>query len=136
VNKIPEKNVTRDLRLFGWTVGGVLLAVGVLLLLRGHLSSGRILAAAGALLVLGGTVAPRALALPYRLWMGFARALGWFNTRLLLILVFYLILTPLGLILRLTGKRPLDLKRDPEAQSYWIRLPREPFDPSRSEKHF
>jgi hypothetical protein len=35
-------------------------------------------------------------------------------------LLFYLVFTPLALILRMSGKDRLGLKRDPAARSYWI----------------
>ncbi|MCE5270112.1 SxtJ family membrane protein, partial [bacterium] len=71
-----------------------------------------------------------------KLWMKLAHALGWFNTRLLLILVFYLVLTPVGLLMRLFGKRPLSLGWDKDAPSYWIEREKKPFDPAQCEKHF
>ena len=49
-------------------------------------------------------------------------------------LLFYVTVTPIGLIMRATGKDPLRLKFDPSARSYWIeRTPPGP-DP-RSMKH-
>lgn len=65
-----------------------------------------------------------------------AHALGWFNTRLILIVVFYLLFTPIGVVLRILGKDLLSRKIDKAAPSYWI--PREPeeFDPERYEKQF
>jgi hypothetical protein len=50
-------------------------------------------------------------------WMAFARALGWFNTRLLLT-AFYIILGIPALILKLIRKDPLDRAFD-NRQSYW-----------------
>jgi hypothetical protein len=43
----------------------------------------------------------------YQGWMFFALILGWINTRLLLAIVFYLMITPMGLIMRLFGKNPM-----------------------------
>jgi len=48
-----------------------------------------------------------------------AHAIGWFNTRVILILVYYLLLTPTGLIMKLCGKDLLDRKIDRGCQSYW-----------------
>lgn len=64
-------------------------------------------------------VAPMALLPFYRLWVRFAAALAWFNTRLLLALVYYLILTPLGLAMRLMGKDPMQRRIDKSAATYW-----------------
>jgi len=65
-----------------------------------------------------------------------AGALGWFNTRLLLGLVYYLVFTPMGLGLRLLGKDLLDQKWDPEKTSYWQDRLEPDYDPSQDEKQF
>jgi hypothetical protein len=62
-------------------------------------------------------------------WMTFAFALGWVNTRIILGIVFYLIFTPAGLVMRLLGKDPLGLRFDRHASTYWVR--RKPQDPSK-----
>ncbi|WP_290620370.1 SxtJ family membrane protein [Arsukibacterium sp. UBA4212] len=61
---------------------------------------------------------PTGLYYPYRAWMAFARVMAWINTRLLLGLVFYLLLLPLGLVLQLLGK--LQYKHKPAGDSYWL----------------
>jgi len=60
-------------------------------------------------------------------WMAFAAALGYVNSRVVLFLVYYLVVTPLGVILRLTGHDPLS-RRAPRRESYWIprETPRQP----------
>ncbi|MDY7095119.1 MAG: SxtJ family membrane protein [Acidobacteriota bacterium] len=50
--------------------------------------------------------------------------IGWVLSHVLLATVYYLLLTPLGLVLRLTGRDPLQRRREPEPGSYWRR--REP----------
>ena len=57
----------------------------------------------------------------YSVWMKLAHVLGWINTRLLLSLVFYLIILPIGVILRLSGKDPMHRKLDPELQTYRVK---------------
>jgi len=64
-------------------------------------------------------VSPMALLPIYRVWVKFAMAMAWFNTRLLLGLAFYLVITPIGLCMRLLGKDPLDKKIDKKATTYW-----------------
>lgn len=63
-------------------------------------------------------------------WMTFAFALGWVNTRLILGIVFYLIFTPAGLVMKLLGKDPLVLRFDREATTYWVK--RKPQDQSKN----
>ena len=52
-------------------------------------------------------------------WMKLARGLGIVSTLGILPLTYYLVLTPLGLIMRLAGKTGLKLGFDREALSYW-----------------
>jgi len=65
-------------------------------------------------------LAPGLLTWPNRLWTKFGLLLGAIVAPLVMILVFFIAVTPIALILRLTGGDPLRLKRDPEAESYWI----------------
>jgi hypothetical protein len=53
-------------------------------------------------------------------WMRFGLLLARITNPLILGLLFYLVLTPMALILRLLGKDLLRLRRDPGAPSYWI----------------
>ncbi len=124
------------MRSFGLTVGGAFIVLGGLLLWWGHPDTALILDSLGGLLVALGFLWPRGLSPIYRGWMRFAFILAWFNTRLILSLVFYLLITPVGFLLRLLGKRPLDLGWEPDRESYWIRRVKTPFDPKRYEKHF
>ena len=55
----------------------------------------------------------------YLIWMTFAIILGWFMTRFILSILFYVIISPIGLFLRLFGKDILGLHYDRSKQSYW-----------------
>jgi hypothetical protein len=74
------------------------------------------------------TARPGLLAPLNRLWFKFGLLLNSIVSPLVMGLLFYLIITPFALFMRLTGKDLLHLKRDPEARSYWIL--REPPGPS------
>ncbi len=65
-------------------------------------------------------VAPAVLATPNRLWLKFGLLLGKIVSPIALGILFYLILAPVGFLVRLSGKDPLRLKLDPKAGSYWI----------------
>lgn len=54
----------------------------------------------------------------HRAWMVFAHGLGWLNSRLILGLTFFLIITPIGILLRLFGRDPLCRRFDPRSVSY------------------
>jgi hypothetical protein len=61
---------------------------------------------------------PRALGPVHRVWMRLGHALGWVNTRILLTLVFYTIITPMGLAMRALGRDPLAPVRHMGADSH------------------
>jgi hypothetical protein len=63
-----------------------------------------------------------------RLWTRFGLLLHRITSPLILGLLFFLVITPFGLIRRLIARDPLRLRFEPEAPSYWIR--REPPGPA------
>lgn len=63
-------------------------------------------------------VQPLILRPVYKIWMAIGGLLGWINTRIILGLVFYLVVTPMGLIMRLLGKDPMHRKFIGELSSY------------------
>ena len=54
-------------------------------------------------------------------WMYAAQPAGWTISHVVLGIVYYLVLTPIGLLLRLAGRDPLQRRFDREATSYWIK---------------
>ncbi|WP_026375072.1 SxtJ family membrane protein [Aestuariibacter salexigens] len=63
-------------------------------------------------------VYPRGIYYPYRAWMAIALVLGWINTRIILAAVFFLLITPFGLLARAVGK--LQYRRTPvKPDSNW-----------------
>ncbi|MDH5586723.1 MAG: SxtJ family membrane protein [Nitrospirota bacterium] len=121
----PKQDVPlTQLRQFGWLMGGVFALVTFWpLVVRGEdirMWSGIIAGIFGVL----GTVFPNALKPIFRGWMIFGEKIGWVNSRILLGIVFYGLLTPISLLIRVLGKRPLQLSFDPQAETY--RVPKEP----------
>lgn len=55
----------------------------------------------------------------YRSWMALAFAVGWWISRIVLLCVFYLVLTPVGVLARLRGKPFLDVRFPDPAPSFW-----------------
>lgn len=94
----------KELRQFGLLVGTVFAVIGLWpLVFRGEPL--RLWAAGiGGLLVVCGAALPALLAPLHKGWMWIGHILGWINTRILLGLVFYLLVTPIGLLFRLMGK--------------------------------
>ena len=111
------------LRKFGLLVGGVFCAIGLWPLIFGRgLRAWAIVV--GLALILPALVVPRALRPVHKIWMALGEALGYVNTRILLGLVFYGIVTPMGLAKRRFGEDPMRRGHDPAAPSY--RVPKAP----------
>ena len=112
------KSEKSDLRKFGMAVGLVFVLIAGVLFWN-EKSSFKVLLGIGLFLFASGVVLPFILKPVYWVWMVFAILLGWFMTRVILSLLFYVVLTPMGLILRLSGKRFLDLKWGENQETYW-----------------
>lgn len=106
-------------REFGLIVGGVLILLSGWWLYRGKFGNlTQVTFPLGAALVLLGIVFPRALVLPNKAWMALADVLSFVSTRVILAVVYFLVLTPIGVIKRLFGWDPLH-RRAPKSESYW-----------------
>lgn len=106
-------------REFGLIVGGILVLLSGWWLYRGRFESvAQVLLPFGSLLFVLGVVWPRLLVLPNRVWMAFAEVLSYVSTRIILAIVFFLILTPIGLIKRTMGWDPLRRRAQGDT-SYW-----------------
>ena len=66
----------------------------------------------GITLLIIGSFKPNKLLYPYKVWMKIGYFLEWFNSRIILSLIFFLILQPIALIMKLTGYDPLKLKKN------------------------
>jgi hypothetical protein len=64
--------------------------------------------------------APKVLSVPNRLWFKLGMALGAVVAPLVMILVYFTSVMPIGLAIRLSGKDLLRQKMDRNAKSYWI----------------
>ena len=104
---------------FGWVFTAVFLLVGVWPLLhRGPL---RLWALVLAALIMGITlVAPALLAWPNRLWQRFGLLLNRIISPIALAILFFGVVTPIGVLRRVFGSDSLRLRRDDRLQSYWI----------------
>jgi Saxitoxin biosynthesis operon protein SxtJ len=130
-----QNEITKNqLRSFGLTVGGIFAGIGVWPLLI-HSAEPRwwSLIIAGALL-LPAAIYPHSLVWPYKGWMALGHVMGWINTRIILGIVFYLVVTPIGIFRRWLGKDPMGQHLRPDVDSY--RMVREPRPPSHLTKQY
>ena len=122
---MPEPSSRKQLRSFGLIVGGIFLLIGVWPLLRYGRDIRMWTFAPGVLLGLSALVAPAGLRYPYRIWMLLGLGLGWVNTRIILSVAFYLVFTPVSIIMRLIKRDAMQRKFDPDADTYRVvRSPR------------
>ena len=89
---------------------------------------------AGLFFITVALVFPAALNPVYVVWMKIGHVLGWVNTRLILSIVFYVIFTPVCLILFVLRKDPRCRKLNKDLQSYRVQSVKLPHD--RLEKPF
>ena len=108
------------LRKFGLLVGGIFFLLGFWIYYSSQSFVGIIFLFIGILLFVFGLLFPNALFGAYKVWMGLAFALGWIMSRVLLIVLFYFVLTPVGFIAKIVGKKFLDIDYTVKKESYWI----------------
>jgi len=124
----------KEVRKFGLLFGSICAAITVFMLYKGN-GHWTWFAGACVFFVVTGLIRYQVLRPIYIGWMKFAFVLGWINTRILLSVFFYLILTPISLLMRLLSKDLLDEKIEPGATSYW-RKRHMVFDPKMMERQF
>ena len=114
-------------------MGGAFAVLGALLFWRHRIPAGIAASSLGGALLLLAAAAPTLLAAPHRAWLAFARVLGRVNSAIFLFLTFFLVLTPLGLVLRLFGRDELR-RRGPAPESMWTPYPERNRDARHYEK--
>jgi hypothetical protein len=59
----------------------------------------------------------------YILWFRLVSPIGWALWRASLVIMFFLVITPIGFVVRLLGRDPLEHHFDDRASTYWVKLP-------------
>jgi hypothetical protein len=123
------------LRSFGLMLAGFLAAIfGVLFPLLGSKAIPTWPWVCASIILLPSLFKPEILKGIYIPWMKLGSILGWINTRIILSVLFYGLITPIGLILRLFGYNALEPKFDNSATSYFHQVV--PRDSNHMEKPF
>ena len=118
---IPARLTSREGRRFALPVGGVFLVLAGVSAWRGHQVPPRVLASLGALLILAGALVPSHLGPVYRAWMRLAHILSRITTPIFMGVVYFVVLTPIGWLMRLFGHDPL---RHPDRDGgFWVSAP-------------
>ena len=131
---MDQKATRKELRQFGLVVGAIFTVIGLWpLVVRGEPL--RLWALGiGGLLIAGGGMLPQLLAPVHTGWMWVGHILGWINTRILLGIVFYALVTPIGLVFRLLGKETMRQAFAESSTTY--RVVRSPRPPSHMKNQF
>lgn len=121
--RIPTRLSTAEGRKFGFTVGLAFAALGAITLWRQHAVLSQVFAAVATALILAGALVPGRLGPVYRGWMGLALLISRVTTPLFLGVVYFLVISPIGVLMRVFGKNPL--AHQPENGSLWMSRPKE-----------
>ncbi len=117
INRNPSPG---ELRLFGLLLTAALAAVGFMLYRRAGIPAlPAVLGCVASLAALLTVAAPGALRYPYLGITYAALPIGLVVSTVVLLVIFFLLLTPLALVFKLMGRDPLHRRLRPEAQSYW-----------------
>ena len=106
--RVPARLTAAEGRKFGLTVGIAFLVLASLVYFWRHKeTAGAVLGGLGALLVVAALVLPSHLGPVKRAWMGLAHLISRVTTPVFMGIVFFVVMTPIGLVMRLVGRRPL-----------------------------
>ena len=115
-----KKEITKkQLRTFGIALSIFLGGIGLVHFLKGHSPQNLWFWSAAGIVFLTTLLLPILIKPIYRIAIFIAYILGWINTRIILGLIYYLLFTPISLIMKIVGRDPLNRKFDKGAKSYW-----------------
>jgi hypothetical protein len=111
--RVPAGLSAAEGRKFGLTVGAAFLVFGSIAWWRGKHRTATVLLGLGGLLVVAALVAPSALGPVERAWMGLARMISKITTPIFMGIVYFLVITPIGLLRRALGSSPIAARTRP-----------------------
>ncbi|HWG95702.1 MAG TPA: SxtJ family membrane protein [Nitrospira sp.] len=107
MDRTSQLPTTKDLRQFGFLVGGVFAVIGLWPVVFRSESPRLWAMILGGLLIVLGALAPQSLKQIHGGWMKIGHILGAINTKIILGIIYYFLITPMGLIMRFMGKDPM-----------------------------
>ena len=112
-------NIKTEWKKFGIALGIILSIIATILFIK-EKSLYIYFYGAGLFFIVAALVVPIVVKPVFILFLYIAHVLGWVMTRVILSILFYLVITPIGHILKLFGKKFLDMEFSREKESYWI----------------
>jgi len=104
---IPARLSPAEGRKFALTVGAAFVALAGVTWWRGHQKVATVAGALGAAFIVAGLLAPGQLGLIYRGWMAFGLALSKITTPIFMAIVYFVVITPMGILRRAIGRNAL-----------------------------
>ncbi len=129
------KSDKKALREFGFVMAAFFLIIGGIAAFRGKAHYPYLLAAAAAFGA-PAVLFPTILLPLQKAWMALSIVIGFFMSRIIMTVLFYAVLTPIGVIMRMSGKDVLGEKISKGAASYWTVLPKAVKDKHSCENQF
>jgi len=108
----------KSVRKTGVTIGIVLITISFLLWWFGN-NSFIYFSAVGGIFIILSYIALTVLRPFHKLWIGLSLLLGFIMSHLILSIIFYFVVTPIGLLAKLVGKKFMSLKFNKSATTYW-----------------
>ena len=118
---VPARLTAAAGRKFAFTVGIAFLVLAAIVLWRGSQPVAWAAGTLGTLLIVAGLVAPTRLGPVERAWYAFAAAISKVTTPIVMGILYFVVMTPFGLLMRLFGRNPL--ARVPADGSAWVQRP-------------
>ena len=116
-HRIPARLSPAEGRKFGLTVGAAFGLLAAVMWWREHETLMYVFGGLAAALIVAGVVMPGQLGPVYRAWMGLALLISKVTTPLFMGIVFFIVIAPVGLLMRLFGRNPIRHKA--VNRSYW-----------------
>jgi hypothetical protein len=116
-DRIPARLTAAEGRKFAFTVGAAFLVLAAITWWRDHPTLLRVFGGLGAALFVLGAVVPASLGPVQRGWMALAHAISKVTTPIFMGIVYFVVITPTGLLMKAFGKAPLRAPRG--APTYW-----------------
>lgn len=124
---IPWHPTSKDLRVFaGLQIVFFAFIAGMFWRRGGSVEIAGTIVAVSTLVGIVGLLAPRVIRPIYLGWMLAVFPIGWVVSHVVLAVVYYLVITPIGLVRRAGGRDPLERRFDPQATTYWRERPAPP----------